>query len=600
MPPLDRPTRRPDAAPTPPTSRPPDYADPDWIVYLRNLFLAAKKDKQPRIEGWNRNYKIVNNRYQSAIFASWAPQPRDSEVYPICSALVAWLTDQEPDIGFFPAIDPASPYQPRVMNIAADLSNLYITNWINEEYDREYKKMIWDGFICGTGFIKTIWDNGAADGAGNAVVRRIDPYNIFPDPQASSLADAEYIIETRRMTYAQIRRMYPDTAHLLILGATEAEPGRPKIYGNSLLPRANLGFLPEGNGLWAGRQRENSPIPDDLFTVYEYWIRTNTPEDSPDLDEQSPGDNAYETARWKVVVVCSGEVLLEEWADDLWDHAGHPYDDWRFDDIGEFWGISLVDHLSLPQLYINRLLTALQQNAELCGNPIFVEGANTGTARTAITNRPGERLTVNAAAAAQNVPRWLQPPSMPAQVMDLVNFWISRIENTAGINGMQKGEDPQQRVSSNTANTVQEAAFVRIRSALTNLGWVYRRSANKIAALIAQNYVESRIVAILGPEGESTSLYLRPFHFYDPTTDASQPLRFIIRAESGSNKPTSRQARVAEAEKMFALGIVDDDFVLAERGTKDRVQILQRLYMKRQQGLLPATGGQRQRANRSS
>lgn len=595
-----KPTRRPDTAPTPPTRRPYDQ-DAQYLNYLRTLFVTARKEKQPRIDSWNRNYKIVNNRYQSAQFASWAPQPRDSEVYPICSSLVAWLTDQEPDVGFTPAADPSSLYYSQTLKVAADANAVFQTSWQNEEYDRHYKIMLWDGLTCGTGLVKSIWDNAAADGAGNAVVRRVDPYNFFPDPNASCLDDCEYMVETKLMSFDQIERMYPDTAFLLHTGGNERLDRRPQLYGSSLLPRANLGFLPSGNALWSGKPRSGGPPQAmAMYTVYEYWLKQNTYDDF-EVQEQSPGLNAYAAPRWKCVVVCGGNILFEEWAEDLWSHQRHPYDEWRFDDIGEFWGISLVDHLSLPQLYINRLLTALQQNSELCGNPIFVEGANTGTARTAITNRPGERLTVPSASASANVPRWLTPPSMPSSVMDLINFWISRIENTAGINGMQKGQDPQQRVSQNTVSSVQESAFVRIRSALTNLGWTYRRSATKLISLISQNYTDPRIMAIIGPDGGSMSLFLRPFHFYDPATDSSEPLRFIIRADAGSNTATSRQARIAQANSLFAMGVVDDTYVLRVNGIRDGDQISQRLYTKRQSGLLPgSTGGQRQRAGRTS
>lgn len=597
---LTKPTRRPDTVPTPTTRRPVE-GDFEYLNYLRTLFVASRKDKTPRIDSWNRNYKIVNNRYQSAQFASWAPQPRDSEVYPICSSLVAWMTDQEPDLGFSPAADPESLYYQQMLNVASDLNAIFDTSWVNEEYDRHFKMMLWDGLLCGTGIIKNIWDNAAADGAGNAVVRRIDPYNFFPDPNASSIDDCEFMIETRYMTFDQLERMYPDTAFLLVTGGSERLDRRPQLYGSSLLPRANLGFLPSGTAMWSGKPRSGGPPqPMSMYTVYEYWLKQNCYDDF-DVEENSPGLNAYAIPRWKCVVVCGGNILFEEWADDLWSHAKHPYEDWRFDDIGEFWGISLVDHLSLPQLYINRLLTAFQQNSELCGNPIFVESANAGTARSTITNRPGERLTIQSAAANANVPRWLTPPSMPTSVMDLVNFWISRIENTAGINGMQKGQDPTQRVSNNTVSSVQEAAFVRIRSALTNLGWTYRRSANKLVSLITQNYTDARIMAVLGPDGEATALATRPFHFYDPTTDSSEPLRFIIRADAGSNQATSRQARVAQANQLFAMGVVDDTYVMNQQGIKDNAKISQRVYTKRQQGLLPSGGGgQRQRSNRSS
>lgn len=593
-------SRRPDTSPSVPRTRPND-ADATYLNYLRSLYTLARKDKQPRIEAWNRNYKIINNRYQSAVFASWAPQPRDSEVYPICSSLVAWLTDQEPDIGFMPSADPSSDYYSQILQTSTELNAVFETSWMNEEYDRHIKRSIWDGFMCGTGIVKSIWDNAAAQGAGNAVLRRVDPYNFFPDPNATDLDSCEYMVEVRQLSYDQICRMYPDSAFLLTQGGSERPDQRPKLYGSPLQPAANLGFLPSGSGQWSNRSKSSGPPQaSQIFTVYEYWLKENTYDDL-DLDEQSPGENAYAIPRWKCIVVCAGNILFEEWAEDLWSHGSHPYDDWRFDDIGEFWGISLVDHLSLPQLYINRLLTALQQNSELCGNPIFLEPANSGTQRTAITNRPGERLTVSSNNASANLPRWLQPPTMPSTVMDLINFWISRIENTAGINGMQKGQDPQQRVSNNTVNSVQEAAFVRIRSALTNLGWMYRRCATKLASLITQNYTDSRIVAILGPDGESASLFLRPFHFYDPATDSSEPLNFIIRAEAGANQATSAQARRAQVIQLFSMGVVDDQYVLNVFGVRDGQKILERLYMKRQQGLMPgSTGGQRQRANRSS
>lgn len=602
---LTTPTRRPDTAPTPPKSRP-HGEDTSYLSYLRTLYVTARKAKSARIESWNRNYKIINNRYQSAQFAPYAPQPRDSEVYPICSSLVAWLTDQEPDVGFGPAADPNSPYFQMINRVTADLNNVFQTTWLVEEYDRHIKLALWDGLTCGTGILKSIWDNAAADGAGNAVLKRVDPYFFYPDPKASCLDECEYMVEVRELTYDQLARMYPDTAYLLVMGGTDTTDHRPKLYGSqpvttsSWLPEPNLGALPSGNANWGRHQRSGGPPqPHTVYTVYEYWLRQNTYDDL-DVDEQSPGDNAYAIPRWKCVVVCAGNILFEEWADDLWSHGRHPYDEWRFDDIGEFWGISLVDHLSLPQLYINRLLTALQQNSELCGNPIFVEAANQGTTRTNFTNRPGERITVSGNQISAQLPRWLTPPTMPSQVMDLINFWISRIENTAGINGMQKGQDPQQRVGNNTVNSIQEAAFVRIRSALTNLGWTYRRASYKLASLIAQNYTEGRIMAIIGPTGSSMSVFLRPFHFYDPATDGSEPLKFIIRADAGSNQATSRQARINQANTLFAMGIVDDLYMLNINGVKDAEDLLNRLYYKRQQGLLPAQGTARQRAGRTS
>src|SRR5579862_3796929 len=130
--------KKPKDLPVAPGSRREKGDDLEYINYLRNLFTSSRKAKTPRYDSWNRNYKIVMNRYQSAVFANWAPQPRDSEVYPILSSLVAWMTDQEPDIGFMPSANPNSEYYQWINKISDDLSSVYATNWVNEEYDRHY------------------------------------------------------------------------------------------------------------------------------------------------------------------------------------------------------------------------------------------------------------------------------------------------------------------------------------------------------------------------------------------------------------------------------------------------------------------------------
>src|SRR5215471_13921787 len=73
-------------------------SDDDRISALNTLFNIARDNKRSLYQNWSRNYKIIKNRLQGSNLASWLPQPRDSEVYPVISSLVAWLTDQDPDI----------------------------------------------------------------------------------------------------------------------------------------------------------------------------------------------------------------------------------------------------------------------------------------------------------------------------------------------------------------------------------------------------------------------------------------------------------------------------------------------------------------------
>lgn len=585
-------------------NKPPTTSDSRLLNYLRNLFQVARDHKRTRYEAWMRNYRLVNNRLGVSPGASWMPNPRDSEIYPTLSALVAWMTDQHTTADFIPAADPFSDYFQYMVDIADDLSDIVYTTWLTENYDAQIKLHLWDAFQYGTGILKSVWDNSLSHGYGNAMLKRVDPWSFYPDPHATSLDDGNFFIEARRVSYDEIERRWPDKCEQVRAQGDGSISGidiAPTLFTDTSHPAmANPGPLPSGQARYGQAKATNQqyePLPG--YVIYEFWIRENTPiTKTTSLPHSDPPlhTERYTEDSWRVIVLCGNVILMDEYASDLWSYGFHPYSRFCFDDTGEFYGISLVDHLAFPQLYINRLLTAMQHNAELTGNPILVEGANSGTTRTSIFNRPGQRIAVQGAGGlVNNKPEWLQPPSMPAQVMELVNFWISRIENTSGLSAMQKGAMPTQRNAEGTMTAVQEAAFVRIRAALSNLEYELNDATAKLAGLIADNFTEPRIMAILGQDGEMAAKALAAHHFYIPGPDGSAPLRFALQISSGASTPTSRQARVAEATQLYTLGAVDDEYVLSAHQIRHAKQILARLYQKRQAGLI-GTPGARQAA----
>src|ERR1700676_2169022 len=77
---------------------------------LRTLFLLSRDEKRSRYDNWVRNYRLVNNKLGGQGTTSWMPTPRDSEIYPILSSIVAWETDQNITIDVYPASDPSSVF----------------------------------------------------------------------------------------------------------------------------------------------------------------------------------------------------------------------------------------------------------------------------------------------------------------------------------------------------------------------------------------------------------------------------------------------------------------------------------------------------------
>lgn len=548
----------------------PKEDDHSLIQRLQELYRNARRVKAERYETWDRNYRLVNNRIggkAALTTGSWPPAPRDSEVFPILSSIVAWMADQHTIIDTQPATDPGTPFYQFITDVAEDLGTVLQSNWQADDQDTQNKLVIWDALIYGAGFFKTVWDQSLAGGLGNSKAMRVDPYSLYFDPQCSNERDAEYIVERRMMSLDEIERRWPGKSTMVEAKITSAGEidSRPAL-GNDMsrIPKANPGSLPGGNGRWGGVSQSNASNLLGSVVVSEFWLRENEewyeedlpadydPSDMPKYNEKLVRD------RWRVVVLAANEILMDEYAENLYTFRNHPYDRYVFDDIGELYGISLVDHLAYPQIYINRLLSMMQTNAELVGNPIFLESAQSGLDRVGIINRPGQRLRVSGQ-GMQNKPDWLQPPSMPQQVKELVDFWIQRMENIAGISAASKGNTSagSTRTSDQVMNTIQEAAFVRIRAAISNMERTLTQVGYKLADLIIDNYNSARFVSVAGPKSNQSSIALKPHHFNVPTDQGMAPLKYTLNINAGSALPTSRQARAQQADRAYAIGVFD-------------------------------------------
>lgn len=536
------------------------------------------------------------------------------------------MTDQKVSATISAAANPSNPYAIYLNKLALDLQNVYNANWETLNFDRQVNLAIIDASLYGSGIFKSVWDSGFDEGMGQALLQRVDPWAIYPDPNATSLEDAQYIIEVKRMSFDEIERRFPlaydavrANAALIQQGTSSDSDIRPQLGDSEQWPKVNLGWTdghggsPAGAGAYGlpGQARRRITQTAGIL-VYEVWMRENKVTDIKDTPQgEQPNDELLYpqkivTDSWRVVLHAANVILLDEYAEDLWTSGRHPYTKFEFDDIGEFWGMPLVSHLAPAQVAINRLLSAVQQNAELCGNPIFLEPASAGISRATIVNRPGQRLTMDGnQGGGQAQPSWLVPPAIPQFIQDLIKFWIERMENISGLSQSSKGRQPPGRTAQATTSSVQESGFVRIRRALRNLQYALRESAQLQCELICENYTTPRIVSVVGEGGEPTSLALAARHFYDPNREGAQPFKYALQIDCGANNPTSRQARIAEADTLFAMQAIDRPAVLDAHNYPERALISKRMdeqaAQAAQMGQAPPGGpGKRVRAQRQT
>ncbi len=560
---------------------------------LDELYQQAKDVKARRHAEWARNYMLTFNR-SSGSTTRPGSGVRDSEIYPIIRNRIAWMTDQKLDFNVTPAVDPQSQYANFEGKIGHHMEILLGSCWQTQGWFRQQSMLLWDSAICGAGIIKAVWDSGMSGGLGNVDLRRIDPWMIYPDPDATSMDDLSYLFEVRRMTIDELERKFPETADAILeeaamFGDTGALAERPNP-NNSLVNRMVVpGNIPGNAGTPWGRPGQGTQTSQQVLTdgvnIYECWIRENVVSERETTDPLLGETETVVSDEWRVVVYTGRHVLLDTTASELWQHNHHPYSRYVDDETGEFWPVPIVSYLAPCQIAIDRLLAAMQSSAELTGNPIFMDVANSGLARTQIVNRPGGRYTMESQVANTPgaKPQWMTPPQMSGDVMGLINLWRQIMENISGLSQAQKGALSTGRQAAQTMQSAQEAGFVSIRSSQRNMELALTKTGMLLCHLIAQNYTTPRVVAIIGDKGTDTSLRLAARHFYSPSRNPASgrydltPLDFALLVSAGSGLPTSRQARIAEADALFAMHAVDQQYVLQAHQVADWEDVVQRM-----------------------
>jgi hypothetical protein len=566
---------------------------------LTSLYVLARDQKRRYQSTWRRNYLLTTNRqYAMNVQQPWTPNVVDSEIFPILSSRVAWMTDQR----ITPIISPASTageqFRSHQEKLSDDLEALLETQYKNQGWDKEVELVLWDAAQFGAGIFKACWDSGLDYGLGNITMKRIDAWTFYPDPNATSLDDCSYMFEVRKMTVEDIERRFPTADVQAIIDAAmygdrSDESNRPGATSGSVYPMAQPGNLPGSQatvwGLPGQANRSNERVLTEGVNVNEVWLRENRREERERTDFSSPQDSDDEdvvTDEWRCVVYSGNVILFDEYASDLYQYNRHPYSRYVDEEMGEFWPTPIASHLAPCQIAINRLLSSVQGNSELVGNPIFIDVKGSGLQRTQIVNRPGLRMTMDKS-VAQNQgtqPHWMEPPKLSGDINNLIQFWISRMENISGLSGVSKGAQPAGRQAQQTVQATQEAGFVRIRSSVRNLERTLGEVFSLLTNLAIQNYDVPRVMAIIGDDGKNTALRFASNHFFIPTKGGGgEPIKYSLQVMAGSSNPTSRQARIAESDALFAMHAIDRQAVLMAHAYPHWQDIEARMEQKEQQ-----------------
>lgn len=424
------------------------------------------------------------------------------------------------------------PRQPEGLKFASDLQEALSYEWDRERMNKKLYRELINTLVLGNAVFFQPWDSINK----NAKIIPVNPFNLFPDPLATTVDDAEHLIYASYYNVNQLKRMFPHKAS--------------RLHGGQI----NYSELVHGNN-------RNARI-DNQVLVLEIWSN----------DYETVNDNGtLKYPKGRVLTVCPelGIVLSDK---------AHPYIDGEmpfelikdYDLPGKFWGEGEVAQLLSPQKHMNELNNAIIDNAKTSANMPWIIDKNAGIGQGKITARPGLIIRKNPGSEVRRE----QPPSMPNYVVNAVDTYKNDMEQISGVFDTLKGNSETGVYTAQGILALQEAGQARIRLKVKLMEDILGRMAQKHFSRMKQFWKQDRWLRVTRADG---SYDLKKF------TQAVLQQDYDIRITAGSTMPVNRGAmldlmvRLAQTQMPDGQALVDRQAVAEYLPEEVKSSLLRRM-----------------------
>jgi hypothetical protein len=495
--------------------------EPNW--YLNMAYYVGDQWMY-----WNRG------RLERPKLDPWRFLAVDNRIQPVVRNEIAKMTKQQPIFQVTP-----QTADDEDVNSARLCEQLLDYEWNHLDLRAKLLDALHWSRICGSGFWKVFWDKSIGLGTsylvgpdgkpalddngrplraegldpktlqdlmmngvkpqmineGDVGVEVRSPFELFPDPLAHNLGEAEYLFEETVKS--------PDYVY--------------KRYGITVPPDSapTLGIVE--SRMWTQFDAVKTGVK-----VREFWCRPN---------KEYP--NGCRT------VMINNKVV---------DHDDNPSDPMPYvmfkniDVPGRFWPDSVVSQLRGPQTELNKIKSQILENAARIGNPALMTSRQAGVE---YSGRPGERIFYDST-VADAVPRYLQPAEVPGYVREQIDRIESSIREISGQHEITSGKVPAGVTAASAINLLLEQDDTRLGPAIYDMEANLANAGAKIAKLIAKFYSTERTVALVDDEGAWDVFGFRGNMLKDNTQ---------VNVQAGSAFPRSKAAKQAAMQDILHLFI---------------------------------------------
>lgn len=470
----------------------------EWFQKFREAMVA----KHPYTSRW----KTYENAYSGEYFKNvnlpdYKSNLISNYIFSIIETIRPIMLDQNPKFQ-------AMPRQPDAVEFSNDIQEM-----LNYEFDREdvmvkMSRELINVLKLGSSVFFIPWDKDRK----NTRIINISPYNLFPDPLATSVEDAEYMIYASYKPDYELKRIFPKKAE-------QIEGGNVKY--------SELVF----------DNNKDSRIDNQVLVLEVYAVKKEA-------------NNSYDDYEVLTMLPELGILL---------DRKNLPYDDKKlpfilikdYDLPGKFWGEGEVAQLLSPQKYMNELNNAIVDNAKATANMPWILDKNSGVPKDSITSRPGLVIRKNPGSEVKRE----QAPSMPNYVINAVETYKNDMEQISGIFDTVKGNSETGVYTAQGILALQEAGQARIRLKTKLFEYSLGKMATMVFGRAKQFWKEDRWLNVSRVDGEAD---LKKFN------KNSLEFDYDIKITAGSTMPSNRGAML-DLMVRLAQTIMPDGQALVDR-----------------------------------
>lgn len=419
----------------------------------------------------------------------------------------------------------AVPNNPQGLEFSNDVQMALDYEWEREKMPTKLPAQLIPMLVYGTAVWFVQWD-GKEGEYGNIKIKEVDPFNIFPDPLAENVDNAEYIVYATYKNANQIKQQFPDKANA--------------IEGS----RISMSEL-------VANRDEQDTNEENQVLILEMWCR-----DWTTMDEDINGNKSLKYPQGRVIT-CLPELGI------ILSDKKNPYKDGKFpfvlmknyDVPFKFWGVGEVEQILSPQIYVNELTNQIIDNAKNTANMQWIIDKNAGIGQGKLTNRPGLVIRKNPGSEVRRD----TPPPMPTYVREQIDVLKADIQDISGVLDSLKGEKQTGVVAASAILALQEASQSRIRLKIKIMESNLTELANMVYSRMQQFWKLDRWVRVTDIEGNPS------FKEIGQQVLAND---YDLKVMAGSTMPVNKNAmmdlmiRLAQTNGEDGLPIVDRKAVL--------------------------------------